>query len=239
MSSEVALRFHRPEPDKWLSATLAVLVHAFLATLLVLGVHWQSHAPEAVEVELYPALPKANQPAPKAEPLPPEPAKAEPPPRARQEPPPPVKPDIARKAKPEKPVAPDWSKELKATEQNLRRQKDTEAAAKQLQDIKASQAASSLARARGAWGDKIRAAIRRHIVLPPNVGGNPEAVFEVSLLPDGTVLANSIRQKKPTGNPALDAAIERAIAKASPLPKPDDPNAFQRDLELKFRPLED
>ena len=34
-------------------------------------------------------------------------------------------------------------------------------------------------------------------------------------------------------------AIERAILKSSPLPKPDDPSLFRRDLEIKYRPFEE
>jgi len=65
------------------------------------------------------------------------------------------------------------------------------------------------------------------------VTGNPEAVFAVSLLPDGAVL--SLKLMKSTGNSALDAAIERAINKSSPLPKPDDNSIFERELSLRFR----
>jgi colicin import membrane protein len=40
--------------------------------------------------------------------------------------------------------------------------------------------------------------------------------------------------------PAYDAAVERAILKASPLPLPPDPALFQqfRDLHLRIRPKE-
>ena len=38
---------------------------------------------------------------------------------------------------------------------------------------------------------------------------------------------------------ALDAAIERAIRKSDPLPKPEDPNAFHRELNITFKPFEE
>ncbi|WP_369684512.1 TonB C-terminal domain-containing protein [Azovibrio restrictus] len=47
-----------------------------------------------------------------------------------------------------------------------------------------------------------------------------------------------MRLKRSSGNGALDAAIERALLKSSPLPKPDDPAVFQRILEIKYRPHE-
>jgi colicin import membrane protein len=79
--------------------------------------------------------------------------------------------------------------------------------------------------------------VRGNIVLPPGIQGNPEAIFEVSQLPSGEVL--DVRQKRSSGNPALDSAIERAIRKSSPLPKPDDPALFQRTLEIRYRPFEE
>jgi colicin import membrane protein len=61
-------------------------------------------------------------------------------------------------------------------------------------------------------------------------------VFLVDQLPDGQVI--SVRLKTSSGDAALDQAIERAIHKSSPLPMPDNPAAFSRSLERKFRPLD-
>ncbi len=66
--------------------------------------------------------------------------------------------------------------------------------------------------------------------------GNPEAVFNVTQLPSGDIV--TVRLKQSSGNPALDAAIERAILKSSPLPKPGQADLFERSLELRFRPLD-
>ena len=38
--------------------------------------------------------------------------------------------------------------------------------------------------------------------------------------------------------PAYDTAVERAILKSSPLPKPDKGELFERELILTFRPHE-
>jgi colicin import membrane protein len=45
--------------------------------------------------------------------------------------------------------------------------------------------------------------------------------------------------KKSSGHKGYDAAVERAILKSSPLPKPDKADLFSRTLELRFRPLEE
>ncbi|MCM2289309.1 MAG: TonB C-terminal domain-containing protein [Sulfuritalea sp.] len=84
---------------------------------------------------------------------------------------------------------------------------------------------------------RIRGKIRGNIVLPPDIKGNPEAIFEVTQLPSGEVL--TVRLKRSSGNAALDAAVERAILKSSPLPKPQQAELFERSLELRYRPLDE
>ena len=73
-------------------------------------------------------------------------------------------------------------------------------------------------------------------MLPPGIPGNPEAIFDVVQLPTGDV--DSVKLRKSSGHKAYDDAVERAIFKSSPLPKPDRPEQFQRSLEIKFRPLD-
>jgi colicin import membrane protein len=87
---------------------------------------------------------------------------------------------------------------------------------------------------RAQWADRIRAKIRSNIVLPPDLAGNPEAVFDVELLPSGDVLTAKLR--KSSGVKIYDDAVERAIYKSSPLPLPERGEAFERRLELRFRP---
>lgn len=112
---------------------------------------------------------------------------------------------------------------------------DLEAA--QLAQQRSAQASRARDNATRNWTDRIRGRVRGNIVRPPGIVGNPEAVFVVTLLPDGSLV--DVQLKKSSGNATLDAAIERAIHKSDPLPKPDDPAVFTRVLELKFRPYED
>jgi colicin import membrane protein len=60
----------------------------------------------------------------------------------------------------------------------------------------------------------------------------------VTVLPGGEVL--DVKLVKSSGVPAYDAAVERAIHAADPLPVPSDPDLFQqlRQANYKFRPLE-
>jgi colicin import membrane protein len=80
--------------------------------------------------------------------------------------------------------------------------------------------------------------VKRQIVEPPNLQGNPQVEFDVVLIPGGEVL--TVKLRRSSGVPTYDAAVERAILKASPLPLPPDPTLFQqfRELNLKIRPRE-
>lgn len=228
---------------KRIALALALAVHLFLAALLFYGVQWQTQAPEAVEVELVRAvpLPDAVPPAPTFTP-PPE-AKVEPRPEPKLEPKPaPPKADIAVKSEPAlraepKPRLDAFLDQLKQETQRLMQRKQSDAASAALEKEIASREAAARAKATADYLARIRGKIRGNIVVPPGVPGNPEAVFAVTQLPSGEII--SVRLKRTSGNAALDAAIERAIHKSSPLPKPEQGDLFSRDLELKFRPLED
>ena len=102
----------------------------------------------------------------------------------------------------------------------------------------ASKQAAAQSSMRAEYQDKIKAKIRGKIILPDSLQGNPQARFEVSVLPTGDVV--HVKLLRPSGQPAYDSAVERAILKASPLPMPPDAalvNEF-RDLDLKFSPNE-
>jgi colicin import membrane protein len=78
--------------------------------------------------------------------------------------------------------------------------------------------------------------VKRNIVEPPNLQGNPQVEFDVVLIPGGEVL--TVKLRRSSGVPAYDAAVERAILKASPLQVPPDVALFQhfRELNLRIRP---
>ena len=86
---------------------------------------------------------------------------------------------------------------------------------------------------------QIQTRIRAHIVIPPSMSGNPEAIYDVVLFANGTL--NNTTLAKSSGVPAYDEAVLRAMHAAEPLPLPSDPELFQqafRDLRLAFRPNE-
>jgi len=97
-------------------------------------------------------------------------------------------------------------------------------------------AASSLA---DDYRARISAKIRQRVILPPDLEGNPQAIYEVSLLPGGQVTRVHLLQS--SGVSTYDAAVERAIMAAQPLPVPEDPELFHatfKNFFLSFRPKE-
>ncbi len=246
----------RREPALLRSVALAAAVHLLLLVVLFFGVRWQNRPPEAVVVELWSAPPIVEAPEPpKPEPVvAPEPPKPEPviekPDIAIQEPPKPKpKPVPIVKPKPEppkpKPVAkPEPPRPaLREAEAKKRMQEELEREQaalaldrerQQIRDQLARDASTARERAIAGWVDKVRAKIRGNIVMPPDMKGNPEAIFDVVQLPTGEVLDAKLR--KSSGHGAYDRAVEHAIRKSSPLPRPDRPDLFVRNLELRFRP---
>ncbi|MBI2295412.1 MAG: cell envelope integrity protein TolA [Betaproteobacteria bacterium] len=220
-------------------------MHLLFFALLVFGATWQQRQPEAVVVDLWNNLPPLPAPKPALE--------VKPPPAPKVEPKPVVKPDIAFKEKKEK--------ERKAREQEaaekkkrqedlarvaaLKQQQAKEAEAKRLareQDEAlrklAAQQAAAQVKLIDEYKRRIAERIKRFIIEPPNLQGNPEVEFDVVLLPGGEVLG--VKLKKGSTIVAWDNAVERAILKAQPLPLPPDPSLFKdfRELNLKFRPKE-
>ena len=226
----------RPRPAMGRAMALSAVVHVALVGVLFLGVRFQNSPPDIVEVELWEQQPPP--PPPKVEEKPPAP-----PPKPAPEPEPQVqKPDIAirEKPKPKPKPKPEPKRDL-AFEKQLREQAMLEQ--KQLADQQrqreqreatARQQAAARNKALLTWTDKIRGKIRGNIILPQDLPGNPEAIFDVTLLPSGEVL--TVTKRKSSGHAGYDDAVERAIMKSSPLPLPDDRSLFQRQLELKFRP---
>jgi colicin import membrane protein len=246
-TASAALFDERIDPGKVSSALLAAAVHLALLAVLVFGVRWQSRPPEAVSVELWePPAPVAEAPAPAP--------KIEPPPAPAAKPEPVIeKPDIALKAPPPKPapkaelketpkpevVKPKADEARKRMQQELAREQNSLAVDRERQQFKdqlTREATSIESRALEAWKAKIVAKIKRNIIPPPDLQGNPETIFIVIQIPSGDVISRKL--EKSSGNKAYDEAVERAILKASPLPPPDRPELFDRgrELTLKFRP---
>lgn len=261
--SALAYFLPRPDYALGRSFLLAFAVHLALIAVMFLGVRWQSHPAESVTVELWDPPPppppapvvEAPKPPPKVEPPKPKP-EPEPevkkpeivekvvPPKPKPEPKPKPKPEPKAEVKP-KPVPPKddefqkrMAREQLALEQRQldeeRRRMDAERRKADAERLAREQAAGARNKALNDYIGRIRAKVRQNWILPQELQGDPEAIFNVVQLPTGEVI--SVKLAKSSGNAAYDAAVERAILKSSPLPLPEPRSLFSRELKLTFRP---
>ncbi len=243
------------QQEKVISGAVAAGMHLMFLALLIFGVNWQKQVEPPVNiVDLWSSPSPVAEAPPAPEPTPPpappveakpEPKVPEPAPLKAAPKPETAKPDIAVKDKVEKEkrAAEDKQKDAKKKEEEAQAAQKAQAAEAQrlvneqaeAQRRVAEQAASAQAKLIADYKERIRAKIQRLVQMPPNIQGNPEAEFDVVLLPDGNPLG--IKLKRSSGNPAYDNAVERAILKAQPLPLPPDQALFRyfRELNLSFR----
>lgn len=208
--------------------------------------------------------PPPPPPPPAVKPEPPKPAprvEAQPPPKPEVVP----KADIALKEKQEKDrqekekklkeqqaleakkLAAEKQRQAEADQKKraeaLKKQQAAEAEAKRIaaeeakvREAAAAQQAAAQRKEIDKYLDGIRARVRRAVVVPPNIPGNPEAELVVTLLPGGEVL--DVKLRKSSGHAAYDAAVERAIRQAQPfsVPAGDMFQQYFRQFTMAFRP---
>ena len=152
---------------------------------------------------------------------------------------------LAEKKQREKALAEKKRREEQARLAALKAQRAKEAEARRLareqeEALRKLAAAQAAERSRliDEYKRRIADKIKRFIIEPPNLQGNPEVEFAVTVLPGGEVL--DVKTRRPSAVAAWDSAVERAIRRAQPLPLPPDPALMRdfRELDLVFRPKE-
>lgn len=253
-------RWHAPEKGSGPAFALSLLAHVVLFIAIAFMVRWKSEPVGTVSAELWSLPPAAVQqpaPVPPPRPAPVEPPPPEPEPRKADiviEPkktPPPLKvepkkvePPPPPKVEPKKIAPPDPPKkdESKANEKKL--EAERQAAAKATLDRVLAQAGPGArpAAAGGlsdAYAAQINSCIRPHIIFNVPEGTKPRqfiAEFEVTLLPTGEQVG-APKLLKASGLAAYDQAVERAIRRCDPFPRPKD-GPVPRSLPLIFDPVE-
>ncbi len=253
MSAALAYR----EPHFFVAGALALAVHLAFFVPLYFATRWQSHPSERYTVEMWNSLP-TTEAVPKAEPAPapppPPPVRTEPTPPAKVVAPvlPPVKAEIEIRDKKSKktevkpsPTKADAKKEKAAAKARLEAEQ-RELAAYEANSEQRRQAVQAQVRAEvtaatqtqiDRYQDMIRNKIRRKMRTVSDVPDSAEAVFKVTLLPDGMLMDDPVLVKS-SGYPAYDDAAERAILSAEPLPVPTDVSLQKmfRELKLSIKP---
>jgi colicin import membrane protein len=206
-----------------------------------------------------PPEPKPVQPPPEAVPVPPRIETPPPPPKPdialkeKIEKPKPVekkpveKKELVKKEQEQKERKEKERKEKELKEQELKEQELKEQKARVAAEVaqlqreqqeanakaQAKAAQSRLANEMAEYKAKILAKIRRNIVMPPDLPGNPVVEFDVTLLPGGDIL--DVRLRASSGFAAFDSAVERGIFLSKPLPLPPDPALFPKFRNLSVK----
>ena len=133
----------------------------------------------------------------------------------------------------------DAARAVTAVKADQAKQLAKQVAAQEAAAQQAAVAAENSARVAGEV-DKYKAliigAISRQWILPEHANSTMSSQFRIRLAPNGLVLEVSLTRS--SGDPILDRSAQSAIYKASPLPVPSDPDAFNvfRDISLTVRP---
>ena len=250
-------RWHAPEKGSGSAFALSLLAHVVLFIAIAFMVRWKSEPVGTVTAELW-SLPPAAVQQPTPTPPPPRPAPVEPPPPEPEprkadiviEPkklPPPLKIEPKKvelppppKAEPKKALPPDPPKK----DDSKKSAAERDAAAKATLDRILAQAGPGArpAAAGGlsdAYAAQINSCIRPHIIFNVPEGTKPRqfiAEFEVTLLPTGEQ-AGAPKLLKASGLAAYDQAVERAIRRCDPFPRPKE-GSVPRSIPLIFDPVE-
>ena len=237
--------------------SFSLVAHLGLLAFLMIGISWNNSTPAGVEVELWDSAPQVETPpvpeiktevkeeaadiAVKKKKVEKEPAKKEvvketpkvvkPPPKEKEK-------EQPKKAETPKTPSPAETKANAAAEK---------ARADQLARLRAAAGAEGGSggtvgsgvggggNAPPGWTDKVIKKVKPLIVFnPESVSGNPAAVIQVNLAPDGAILSTSVLSS--SGNPSWDRAVLLALSRAESLPKDDTGKIPQREVKLTFKP---
>ena len=133
--------------------------------------------------------------------------------------------------------------ELERKNEDKRRQKLTEQSLREQLAAEEKQRTDTARAARAATVvDKYKALIRQRVSRswnrPVGVAKGLKCVVHVRLTPGGEVLSAAVVRS--SGNEIFDRSVEYAVYKAAPLPLPEDPTLFDnfREIEFLFNPEE-
>jgi len=235
-----------------------LVAHLGLLAFLMIGISWNNSTPAGVEVELWDSAPQVETPPvpelktevkeeaadiaikkKKVEKEPPKKEVVKETPKVVK-PPPPKEKEKEQPKKAEAPKAPSPAE----TKANAAAEK---VRADQLARLRAAAGAEGGSggtvgsgvggggNAPPGWTDKVIKKVKPLIVFnPESVSGNPAAVIQVNLAPDGAILSTSVLSS--SGNPSWDRAVLLALSRAESLPKDDNGKIPQREVKLTFKP---
>lgn len=256
-------RWHAPERGTTPAFLISLGAHTLLFVAIAFVVRWKTEPAGPVSAELWSALPPIAEPVPTPAPPPPPPPPVkierapEPEPvkpdivleQKKPEPKPEKKPEPVKKIEPAKKPEPDLKAEQRKRETEARERKAAEAAAEGQRQAALARmtaaAGTSPAASVGSPGmprgydSQVAGCIKQWISfrVPEGVQkGQYVAEFEVQLAPTGEQLS-APRLVRSSGLAQYDEAVERAIRRCEPFPRPRE-GAMPRSVRLAFDPVE-
>jgi len=236
--------------------SFSLIAHLGLLAFLVIGISWNNSTPSGVEVELWDSVPQVQTaPEPEVKTVVKEEAadiavkkklvEKEPPKKEAVKetpktvkPPPPKEKEQPKKAETPKALSPAEIKANAAAEKVRADQLARLRAAAGAEGGSGGSVGSGVGGGGNAppgWTDKVIKKVKPLIVFnAESVSGNPAAVIQVNLAPDGAILSTSVLSS--SGNPNWDRAVLLALSRAESLPKDDNGKIPQREVKLTFKP---
>lgn len=93
---------------------------------------------------------------------------------------------------------------------------------------------AAIKKARGNWVAAISRKVIANWIRPPSAQPGLDCYVKITQLPSGQVV--SAKMEQCNGNSVVKQSIITAVLKASPLPTPEDPQAFSRQITFEFTP---
>ena len=231
--------------------SFSLIAHLGLLAFLMIGISWNNSTPAGVEVELWDSAPQVDTPtapeiktevkeeaadiAVKKKKVEKEVVKEAP---KTIKPPPPKEKETPKKVEVPKASSPAEAKANAAAEKVRADQLARLRAAAGAEGGSGGTVGSGVGGGGNAppgWTDKVIKKVKPLIIFnPESVSGNPAAVIQVSLAPDGAILNTSILNS--SGNSSWDRAVLLALSRAESLPKDDNGKIPQREVKLTFKP---
>jgi colicin import membrane protein len=236
----------------------SLIAHLGLLAFLMIGISWNNSTPSGVEVELWDSVPQVQtSPEPEMKTVVKEEAAEIAVQKKQVEKEPPKKEVVKESSKTVKPPpAKEKEKEPPKKVESLKALSPAETKANAAAEKVRADQLARLRAAAGAeggsggtvgsgvggggnappgWTDKVIKKVKPLIVFnAESVSGNPAAVIQVNLAPDGGILSTSVLSS--SGNPSWDRAVLLALSRAESLPKDDNGKIPQREVKLTFKP---
>ena len=236
----------------------SLIAHLGLLAFLMIGISWNNSTPSGVEVELWDSVPQVQtSPEPEMKTVVKEEAAEIAVQKKQVEKEPPKKEVVKESSKTVKPPpAKEKEKEPPKKVESLKALSPAETKANAAAEKVRADQLARLRAAAGAeggsggtvgsgvggggnappgWTDKVIKKVKPLIVFnAESVSGNPAAVIQVNLAPDGGILSTSVLSS--SGNSSWDRAVLLALSRAESLPKDDNGKIPQREVKLTFKP---